>query len=141
MEIPENQKTKTGKPIPSNLHHSIGKMIGLNIPNGLKLKLGYAYRSVSRPEIQHLVQEGFLLTNPNNTIKKPRAQTTQKMFSKFNPNMPNAAYPTTSLILKVAIKNIPTQKGKAIAETQIKVLHFLNNAWVEETPQEFLKHA
>jgi hypothetical protein len=139
MELPFPQTTKKGQPIATELTHSLGKMVGLKYPNGLALKPEFAYRTVSTPEIQHLVQEGFLLTNPNNTIKKPRAQTTQKMFSKFNPDMPNASYPTSALILKVAIKNIPTQKGKAIAENEIKIVHFLNNAWVEETPKEFLK--
>lgn len=136
------QTTKTGKLIDPELTNSVGKMVGLRTEGGLTLDEGFVYRNVSGNEVISIAQEGFMITDPSliGKKKKPRGQTTQKMFSEFNPEIPNAAYGKNNTIIRVRKENVPLgEKGKAVRESDVEVFTYDGSKWVAQTPAEFAK--
>jgi hypothetical protein len=136
----EGKVTKTGKAIDPELTNSIGKMVGLRREGGLALEEGFAYRSVSEGEVGSIAQEGYMITDPRlvGKEKKPRGQTTQKMFSELNPDAPNAAYGKGDIVIRVRKENVPVgTKGQAVREVDVEVLSYDGTQWVAQTPAEF----
>ena len=140
---PPRQVTRTGQPIDPNLTNTIGVFEGL-LPgrNPMKLEPGYAYRTVSAREVDSIAREGFMITDPAliGQRKRARAQTTKKMFSKFNPDRPNSGYTTDSIILRVPESKVPVNvTGQAVAEQDVEVLTYDGEKWVAQTPAEFVR--
>jgi hypothetical protein len=136
----EGKATKTGKAIDPELTNSIGKMVGLSRDGGLTLEEGFAYRSVGEGEVGSIAQEGYMITDPRlvGKEKKPRGQTTQKMFSELNPDAPNAAYGKKDIVIRVRKENVPVgTKGQAVREGDVEVLSYDGTQWVAQTPAEF----
>lgn len=135
---PEVARTKTGKEINPEWHNTATNALPFKQKTPqeaeaeglIAMEPGFAYRTVTQPEVDSLIAEGYLIPDPANQgkEKKPRAQTTQKMWSKVDALSESGKSPTyggeNTILLRIPLDSLPTEKGKLARAEDIEVITF-----------------